>query len=143
MDNNEINMAIAKIRDLHFYEVEGNGYILACDCKNKAFHQRSLVVNPNPKDVFWGDGFHAFSNWSRSIGAAFELVAGMPHFRLARLSSGRWQCQSAHCADWGDHVIDGESQKGTPYHCGCIYADADTAPRAISLAFLSWKQAKL
>ena len=67
--------------------------------------------------------------YSESIAVAIQVVDKLPYFVLRRLAPDLWQCQSAWCGDPLDHVTDS---------CGCVFAEASTAPLAICLAALEW-----
>jgi len=87
---------------------------------------------------WWGKGpngeCYLGKYYSTDTAAAMELEPKMPYFKLIRRAASLWQCQSAFCGDWFDHLCSS---------CGCQFADGETIPLAISRAFLKAKGVKV
>jgi hypothetical protein len=125
MTNEELRLAIAKAKGYRWYVVQHDAYLVNSAGRLMISRDAVMVDEPYPaRNIYL-----KCPNWPTSITDAWELVVEM------RLN---------HC----DPGIAGSWEPGgyTASFCNLAHAgeyetfDADTAPRAICLAWLAWKE---
>lgn len=126
MTNDEIRMKIAELKGCYWWEIDGVDYL--CGMDHAAMLPKGAKKVDQPSDGY--RHLYRVKNWPVSIADAWELVEEARLVIRPSFLNGKYVASCFLSVTLG----------------GLVKSDfevtADTAPRAISLAWIAWKESK-